>query len=323
MRVVVIGGSGHVGTFLVPRLVRAGHEVVTISRGQRAPYQDDEAWRDVRQVQADRNAEDAAGTFPDRVAELKPDAVVDMVCFTLDSARLLVEGLRGRTGHLVSCGSIWRYGPSEKLPVDEDNATPPVGEYGTQKDAIARMLQQETASGGLVTTSLHPGHISGPGWHPIGPVGNLDPGVWRTLSAGEELAIPGLGTELMHHVHADDVAQAFHLALENRNAAAGGSFNVVAGSALTVRGFARIAAGWFGQEARLRSLPWEQFRAEVGDRYADSSWDHLWRSQYVSIERTSSAIGYHPAYEPEDAVHQAIAWLVEHGQLEVAAPMVG
>jgi NAD(P)-dependent dehydrogenase (short-subunit alcohol dehydrogenase family) len=27
MRVVVIGGSGHVGTFLVPRLVEAGHEV--------------------------------------------------------------------------------------------------------------------------------------------------------------------------------------------------------------------------------------------------------------------------------------------------------
>ena len=28
MRVVIIGGSGHVGTYLVPRLVEAGHEVV-------------------------------------------------------------------------------------------------------------------------------------------------------------------------------------------------------------------------------------------------------------------------------------------------------
>ena len=36
MRIVVIGGSGHVGTFLIPRLVRAGHEVVSISRGQRS-----------------------------------------------------------------------------------------------------------------------------------------------------------------------------------------------------------------------------------------------------------------------------------------------
>ncbi|MCA9890882.1 MAG: NAD-dependent epimerase/dehydratase family protein, partial [Anaerolineae bacterium] len=34
MKVVVIGGTGHVGTYLVPRLVEAGHEVVCISRGE-------------------------------------------------------------------------------------------------------------------------------------------------------------------------------------------------------------------------------------------------------------------------------------------------
>ena len=32
-RVVIIGGSGHVGTYLVPRLVEAGHEVICVSRG--------------------------------------------------------------------------------------------------------------------------------------------------------------------------------------------------------------------------------------------------------------------------------------------------
>jgi nucleoside-diphosphate-sugar epimerase len=31
MRVVVVGGSGHIGTFLIPRLVRAGFDVVNIS----------------------------------------------------------------------------------------------------------------------------------------------------------------------------------------------------------------------------------------------------------------------------------------------------
>ena len=30
-RVVVIGGSGHVGTYLVPRLVSAGFEVVSVA----------------------------------------------------------------------------------------------------------------------------------------------------------------------------------------------------------------------------------------------------------------------------------------------------
>ena len=44
MRVVVIGGTGHIGTFLVPSLVRAGHDVVAISRGARRAYRDDAAW---------------------------------------------------------------------------------------------------------------------------------------------------------------------------------------------------------------------------------------------------------------------------------------
>ncbi|HEX4215236.1 MAG TPA: NAD-dependent epimerase/dehydratase family protein, partial [Candidatus Dormibacteraeota bacterium] len=38
MRVVVIGGRGHIGTYLVPRLVERGHEVVNVSRGERQPY---------------------------------------------------------------------------------------------------------------------------------------------------------------------------------------------------------------------------------------------------------------------------------------------
>ena len=57
----------------------------------------------------------------------------------------------------------------------EDDISPPFGEYGTQKAAVAELLAAETQSGGLVTSVLQPGHISGPGWPPIGPLGNLDP----------------------------------------------------------------------------------------------------------------------------------------------------
>ena len=205
-----------------------------------------------------------------------------------------MERLRGHTGHLLHCGSIWKYGPSLKIPVTEEDESPPVGEYGMQKAAIARMLQHETRSGGLVTTSLHPGHISGPGWPPIGPLGNLDPGVWTALSAGTEIAIPGIGSELLHHVHADDVAQAFQLAVEHRDEAAGESFNVVAPSAMTVRGFAEIVAGWFGQPARLRPVSWQEFRAGTTEEFADQTWEHLSRSLYASIDKARTRLGFAP-----------------------------
>ena len=38
MRVVVIGATGHVGGYLIPRLVAARHQVIAISRGQHVPY---------------------------------------------------------------------------------------------------------------------------------------------------------------------------------------------------------------------------------------------------------------------------------------------
>jgi nucleoside-diphosphate-sugar epimerase len=323
MRIVVIGGSGHIGTFLMPRLVRAGHEVINISRGTRTAYADSPEWQHVRQVVADRQQEDREGTFGERVAGLRADVVVDLVCFTLESATSLVDRIRGEVRHLLHCGSVWRYGPSQKLPISEltGSGTKPVGEYGIQKDLIARMLKEETASGGLVTTSLHPGHIVGPGWHPIGPVGSLDPAVWYTLSAGEPLQIPGIGAELMHHVHADDVAQGFERAIEHRDAAAGEDFNVVAPTALNVRGYADIAAGWFGQTARLETVTWERFRQSTTPEHAEASWDHLSRSHCLTIDKAINLLGYAPRYEPEQAVLESVRWLIENNQVRVANPM--
>jgi nucleoside-diphosphate-sugar epimerase len=322
MRVVVIGGSGHIGTFLIPRLVRAGHEVVNISRGKRVAYVESSEWLHIRQVTADREQEDAEGVFGDTVAALRPDVVVDLVCFTLESATALVERLRGEVGHLLHCGSVWRHGLSRKLPITEATGTEPFGGYGIEKDRIARMLKEETAAGGLVTTSLHPGHISGPGWHPIGPLGNLDATVWATLAAGRTLRIPGLGAELMHHVHADDVAQAFEKAIAHRDAAGGEDFNIVAPTAMNVRGLAHAGASWFGQEADLESVSWDEFRAGTTEDHAEASWNHLSRSQYFSIEKAKALIEYAPRYEPDEAVLEAVRWLIDHDQIEVDRPLV-
>ncbi len=322
MRIVVIGGSGHIGTFLIPRLVRAGHEVVNVSRGRRVSYVDDPAWQHVRHVSADRVAEDRDGTFARRIADLDADVVVDLICFTPESASALVEALRGRVGHLLSCGSIWRHGPSLRLPVTEENGSTAVGEYGIGKAQIAALLKAETAAGGLVTTTLHPGHIVGPGWHPVGPLGNFDPTVWQKLSAGEPLDVPGIGAELMQHVHADDVAQGFEKAIAHREAAAGEDFSVVAPSALTVRGYAEIAASWFGRTATLRTVGWDAFRATTSEDAAQTSWEHLVRSHYVSIDKARRFINYAPTYEPEQAILEAVRWLVDHGQLDLASPLV-
>jgi nucleoside-diphosphate-sugar epimerase len=315
-RVVVIGATGHIGTYLVPRLVDAGHEVIAVSRGTRGPYRSSPQWDTVTRVTADREAEDAAGMFGARIKALHPDAVIDLICFTAGSARQLVEELRPSRPLLVHCGTIWVHGQALRVPVTEDEPRTAYGEYGTGKAEIEALLHRETRDGGVPAVVLHPGHISGPGWPVITPAGNLDPFAWTQLATGRSLALPDHGLGVLHHVHADDVAQAFELAL-SRPTAIGGSFHVVAEQAMTQRGLAAEVARWFGREPVLDFVGWDEFTRRAGPTHAAFTREHTLRSITASIARAREVLGYVPRYTSLDALHEALAWLVANGQADV------
>src|ERR1700689_5561591 len=315
-RVVVIGATGHIGTYLVPRLVDGAHEVIAVSRGARGPYHASPQWEAVTRVGADREAEDADGTFGDRMAALRPEVVIDLICFTRASAQQLIEALRPSRPLLVHCGTIWVHGPALRVPVTEDEPRTAYGEYGTGKAEIEALLHQETLAGGVPAVILHPGHISGPGWQVITPAGNLDPAVWMHLATGQPLALPDRGLGVLHHVHADDVAQAFELAL-SRPAAIGASFHVAAGQAMTLRGLAAGGARWFGREPVLDLVGWAEFERRAGAGPAGTTGEHTDRSITASIDRARQVLGYAPRYSSLDALHEALTWLVAHNQADV------
>jgi nucleoside-diphosphate-sugar epimerase len=313
--VVVLGGTGHIGGYLVPRLVAAGHDVTVLTRGKATPYRPDGAWSKVTTVIADRVEEERAGTFGARVRDLEPDVVIDLICFTLDSARHLVDALDGRVRHFLHCGTIWVHGPSAQVPTTEDAPRRPFGDYGVQKAAIEAYLLDRAHRDGFPATLLHPGHISGPGWVPINPAGNLELDVYRRLATGEQVALPNLGMETLHHVHADDVAQSFTAAMANRSVAVGESFHVVSAAALTLRGFAEAVAGWYGREADLAFLPWEQWRGTVEPGAAQATWDHIAHSPNSSIAKAVRLLDYQPRYSSLQAVREALEWLAARGDV--------
>jgi nucleoside-diphosphate-sugar epimerase len=314
-RVVVIGATGHIGTYLVPRLADAGHEVIAVSRGTRGPYHASPRWDAVTTVTADREAQDAAGTFGDRIAALRPEAVIDLICFTAASARQLLEALRPSRPLLLHCGTIWVHGPALRVPVTEDEPRTAYGDYGTGKAEIEALLHAETEAGGVPSVVLHPGHISGPGWPVITPAGNLDPATWTALATGRPLPLPDNGLGVLHHVHADDVAQAFERAL-SRPAAAGGSFHVTAEQAMTQRGLAAGVASWFGREPALAFVGWEEFTRLAGREHAEVTREHTTRSITASIARAREVLGYAPRYSALDALREALAWLAANGQAD-------
>jgi nucleoside-diphosphate-sugar epimerase len=317
MRVVIIGGAGHVGTYLVPRLVEAGHEVINVSRGQRGPYQPHAAWKSVRQIVADREGEDATGTFGQRVVELNPDVVIDMICFTLESARQLVGALHKQVQHFLYCGTIWVHGPTLQAPTTEEQPRRPFGEYGVQKAAIEAYLLDVARRNGFPATIIHPGHIVGPGWAPLNPAGHFNPQVFAQLARGQALALPNLGMETVHHVHADDVAQAFMQAIANRSVAVGESFHTVSPAALTLRGYAEAMAAWFGREPNLQYLPWEEWKTTVSAEEAAATWDHIAHSPCCSIVKAQRLLDYRPRYSSLQAVYEAVSWLIAHRVIQI------
>jgi nucleoside-diphosphate-sugar epimerase len=317
MRVVIIGGTGHVGSYLVPRLVRLGHEVINVSRGRRSPYHRDPAWDGVQLVKLDRSVEEEAGVFGTTVRDLEPDVVVDMLCFRPESALQLTTALRGRIRQHVHCGTIWVHGYPVEAPVTEDQRREPIGDYGILKNEAESYLLGEARRTGYPVTCLNPGHIVGPGWEPVAPTACHDMGAFARLARGEEVALPNLGMETVHHVHADDVAQAFVAAMSHWSCAVGECFYVVSQAALTLRGYAEAVAGWFGKKAHLKFLPLEEWKRTLPDRYVESALSHLEHCSNFSCAKAERLLEFRPRYSSLEAVREALDWLIEHGQVQV------
>jgi nucleoside-diphosphate-sugar epimerase len=298
-------------------LVEAGHEVVVISRSQRKPYLPNKAWDYAEQITLDRQAAELEGNFAEQVIRLRPDVVVDMICFTLESARQIAEKLPNHVELFLSCGTIWVHGHSVEVPTIESQPRSPFGEYGIQKAAIERFLLDEAERKGLPAVVLHPGHIVGKGWAPLNPAGNFNLEVFSKLANGEELALPNFGMETVHHVHADDVAQAFLKAIDTTARVAGECFHVVSSSALTLRGYAEAVSGWYGREARLRFLPWSEWTETVSSQDAEYTWDHIAHSPNCSISKARQKLDYQPRYSSLEAVHESITWLIQQGVMRV------
>ena len=316
-RVVVIGATGHIGSYLVPRLVAAGHAVVAVSRGQARPYRESRLWDDVERVSLDRAALEAEGTFGTAIRAARPDIVVDMICFTPASARHLVGALSGHVGHFVSIGTIWTYGHAIAVPTPEDAPKRPFGDYGIQKAEIETFLLAQARTAGFPATILHPGHIVGPGWRPLNPAGNFNPQVFATLARGERLTLANFGLETVHHVHADDVAALAMAAIGNWRAATGESFNAVSGAALTLRGYAEGMAAWFGRAPDLAFEPFEAWGAAQSEADRKATWEHIARSPSCSMEKARRLLGFAPRYGSLEAVQEAVAAMIASGDLAI------
>ena len=316
-RIVVIGATGHIGTYLVPRLVMAGHAVTAVSRGVAKPYQQSLVWRHVTPLVLDRAAEEAHGQFGSTIAALDADIVIDLICFTEASNTQLADALQGRLSHFIHIGTIWTHGTAAVVPTPESAVKYPFGDYGIAKAAIEANLLARAHLRGFPATIVHPGHIVGLGWAPLNPAGHFNPAVFTAIARGETLALPNFGLETVHHVHADDVAQVIVRAIDNRSAALGESFHAVSAGALTLRGYAEAMFRWFGHEPTLSFAAFDEWARSQDPDEAGASLDHIRRSPNCSIDKARRLLGYEPRYTSLEAVQEAVTWLIAAGRVQL------
>ena len=77
MRILVIGGTGHIGSYLVPRQAWAGHEVAVVARQPQPPHGNPSlGWTNVHWIVAERAAEEATGAWAKRMTALQGQRLV-------------------------------------------------------------------------------------------------------------------------------------------------------------------------------------------------------------------------------------------------------
>ncbi len=312
-RVLVIGGTGHIGSYLVPRLVSFGYEVFVYVRGETQPYPPSPLWKRVTRLSGNREEDEKKGTLQEYIRTIKPDILVDLIAFEPESAAGLVEVLSEEETHLLMCTTAWVYGKTRTIPTSEDAPRLPENDYARKKVRIEDILF--AACGKVRSTIIRPTHITGPGKTFVTPFGDHNPETLQRILNGEEVILLDGGFSTLHHVHPQDVADLFFSALSQPRKAVGEAFNCGARHAMTFFGLGEFLARSFGKPFCFRSMSLEEYAECFG--YPEEAAMHVRQGCCVSMEKAREILGFVPRYTPEAAVLEAMHDLIARGILKV------
>ena len=222
MRILFLGGAGMIGSAAAAEVVRQGHELTIVTRGEpRRPVP-----AGVRRLRGDAYE---AAALRGVLAGERYDVVVNWVGYTpaqLDGHPGLFTGL-GQYVFISTCSVFARPVPS--LPVTESSPRrQPVFGYARDKLDCEEYLTAAYREDRFPLTIVRPGHTYDrtvvpllSGWTAI-----------DRMRSGKPVIVHGDGTSLWTLMHAQDFARAFVPLLGNGHAV-GESVNVVSGDMLT------------------------------------------------------------------------------------------
>jgi UDP-glucose 4-epimerase len=227
LKILVTGGAGFIGSHVVDRFVRDGHDVVVLDNlvtGSRRNLNPD-----ARFVELDiRDRKGVANLFATEqfdildhhaaqmdVRKSTEDPLYDAEVNILGSLNLIAGATRHGVKKFiyVSTGGAV-YGEPQRLPVEEGDAVNPECQYGISKHTVEHYLYLYRLLYKLNYVVLRYPNVFGPRQNPSGEAGVIAIFAGQMMK-GKTPTIFGDGRQLRDYVFVGDVAEANALALDH------------------------------------------------------------------------------------------------------------
>lgn len=298
MRVLVTGAAGFVGYAVAAALVEAGHEVVALTRSERAVPAGVQRLRgDVLDVEAVTRAVDTAGA--DAVCHLAAlvrvrDSRTDPLAYwrtNVGGTLAVLQAMSSRTGapgRLVVASTCAVYGERSGQPITEAARPEPTSPYGRSKLAADRAVSDLAETGAIGAISLRAFNIAGgvPG-RPDTDESRLIPKIVAVAQGrADELIVNGDGSVVRDYVHVADMADAFVRALDACRPGHWTAYNVGSGLRSTIADVIAAAEAVTGAPLPVRHNPPvdepRELLADAGRIRAELGWRPV-RSQLLRV----------------------------------------
>lgn len=307
MKICVIGGTGHIARFLVPMLVRDGHKVIVVSSGRKLLPEQGEWAKVEHQICPYKRAD---GDWQCFIRGLGTEVIIDLLGLDLPST---YKAGKGSCKQLIACGSLWMLGVPKQLPTPEVTQGPCYFSGYAQRYEEIQKIMAETQIDGIAFSAIFPPNISGPGKIPLEVRGGRDIEVHRQMVRGETVILPQYCNTAIGPCDAEDIAQAFWLAVGQSQRAAGKIFNVGASYALTAIEFVETYSAIYGVKLPIEFVDPDEFYTKIVPNLGGNY--HFRTHMLPDISRLTETLGYSPKYTPEESLERAVLWMKSEGVL--------
>ena len=306
MKVMVIGGTGHIGRFLVPMLIEAGCDVVVVTSG-RTPIRQDGAWAKVTYI----TCQTGQGKDITPLLSIAPDVAIELP----GNAWQLYQQMKNTVQHIIACGSLWMFGLPKLVPTPEQTQNTCVFDiYEKRYQQIQSMIEQ-SQNDQATFTAIMPPNICGPGKIPIDCLGGRDLDVHKKHAAGKEVILPEGADVLISPCDAEDVAQCFLKAALNRDKAAGQIFNVGSQHALTATQLVQTFADIYNVDIPIKHIPWPEYTKNINPDIG--AWWHFKAHMCPDITKAKQLLGYKPKFTSAQSLARAVDWMCTQNMISI------